>query len=221
MTARELELDFFQIYDVVNKAAGGDVSLRGTFDTRRQRMQMALLDYFATSASINGEPIVDTHAHLTWYRGIQPPEPIRAVMLENVFGKQKIRTGTGDGLLVPTQQIAPGSPFPDQLDHYKVYRLADVLRVPNDALSLRSRFGASRVRVEVPQYFAVPVDKRHGTKAFAIQNRRAHLLILGITMREHEAKISVRNQFDRRTSLELGRSVMLAVPSIMLDWKPA
>jgi hypothetical protein len=221
MTARELGLDFFQIYDVANKRAGGEVALRGMFDVRRQPMRMALLDYFATPASSNGEPVVDSHAHLTWYRGVQPPEPIRAVMLENAFGRLKIRTGTGDGLLVPTQQMIPGSPFPDRLDHYKVYRLADVLRVPNPSLKLRSQFGACRVRVEVPQYFAVPVEKQHGTKGSAIQNSRAHLLIFGIAVREHEAKISVKNQFDKRTSLELGRSVMLAVPSIVRDWKPA
>jgi hypothetical protein len=47
------------------------------------------------------------------------------------------------------------------------------------------------------------------------------LLIVGITVQEHEARVSVKNQSDRRTSLELGRNVMLAVPSVVRDWKPA
>jgi hypothetical protein len=221
MTAQELGLDYFQIYDAVNKAAAGSVLLRGAFDVRRQRMQLALLDHFATPVSPNGEPSVDMHAHLTWYRGVQPPEPIRAVVLENIFGKLKIRTGTGQGLLVPTQQMAQRSAFPNALDHYKVYRLADVLRVPETTLKLRDQFGESKVQVQVPQYFAVPVEKRHGTKAFEVQNTRAHLLIVGITVRDLEAKVPIRNQFDRRTSVEIGRTVMLAVPSAVRDWKPA
>jgi hypothetical protein len=221
MTAQDLALDYFQIYDVVNKAAAGAVLLRGPFDVRRQKMGLALLDYFATPASKSGEPCVDSHAHLTWYRSIQGPEPIRAVTLENAFGVLKIRTATGSGLLVPTQQIAPASPFPDWLDHYKVYRLADVLRIPESTLQLQDQFGSSDAQVQVPLYFAAPVEKRHGTKAFLIQNTRAHLLIVGLSVRDLEAKVAVRNQFDKRTSLEIGRRVMLAVPSVLRDWKPA
>ena len=95
MTAHDLALDYFQIYDVVNKEAAGEVLLRGAFDVSRQKMRLALLDYFATPVSKDGEPYVDRHAHLPWYRGIQGPEPVRAVTLENTFGKLKIRTATG------------------------------------------------------------------------------------------------------------------------------
>jgi hypothetical protein len=38
---------------------------------------------------------------------------------------------------------------------------------------------------------------------------------------ELEEKVSVRNQFEKRTSLEIGRSVLLAVPSAVREWKPA
>jgi hypothetical protein len=221
MTAQDLGLDYFQIYDVANKPAAGGVLLRGAFDVRRQKMQMTLLDQFASPVSKKGEPCVDSHAHLTWYRGVQPPEPIRAVTLENTFGRLKIRTGTGHGMLVPTQQIAQGSPFPDNLDHYKVYRLADVLDVPQSTMNLQDQFGPSDVQVQVPLYFAAPVEKRHGTKAFQIQNKRAHLLIVGISVRDLEQTVSIRNQFDKRTSVRIGRSVMLAVPSIVSDWTPA
>ena len=221
MTAHDLALDYFQIYDVVNKEAAGEVLLRGEFDVGRQKMRLALLDYFATPVSKDGEPYVDRHAHLTWYRGIQGPEPVRAVTLENTFGKLKIRTATGAGLLVPTQQIAQASPFPDRLDHYKVYRLADVLQVPSSTVTLQDQFGSSKAQMQVPLFFATPVDKRHRMKQFEIQNTRAHLLIVGISVRDLEEKVSVRNQFDKRTSLEIGRSVLLAVPSAVRDWKPA
>jgi hypothetical protein len=41
---------------------------------------------------------------------------MRAVILENQFGKFEIRTGRGEGLLVPTQKKEPGSVFPTTLD---------------------------------------------------------------------------------------------------------
>jgi hypothetical protein len=221
MTAQELALDYFEIYDVVNKPAAGSVLLRGAFDVRRQRMRLALLDHFATSVSKNGELRVDSHAHLTWYRSVQPQEPLRAVTLENTFGTLKIRTGNGCGLLVPTQPIAQSSPFPDALDHYKVYRLADVLSIPQSTLTLEDQFGSSEAQVQVPLYFAAPVEKRHGTKSYRIQNTRAHLLIVGVSVRDLEEKVPVRNQFEKRTSVEIGRSVMLALPSVVSHWKPA
>jgi hypothetical protein len=122
MTAKELKLDYFQIYDVANRQATGNIFLQGQFDKQRLRMQLALLDFFANPVAKNAEPIYDKNAHLTWYRGgVQPPEPMRAVILENQFGKFEIRTGRGEGLLVPTQKKEPGSVFPTTLDHYKVY----------------------------------------------------------------------------------------------------
>jgi hypothetical protein len=221
MTAKDLKLDYFQIYDVVNKPAAGIVQVRGQFDVRPQKMQLALLDFFANPVANNGESLYDSDAHLAWYRGIQPPEPMRAVNLENQFGKLKIRTGTGNGLLVPTQKVEQGFRFPETLDHYKVYRLTYVEKVPEAALKLRDQFGASDVRLQVPLFLAVPVAKRHGTKQFPIQNERVHLLICSMTARDIEKKVTLRNQFDKRPSVWTVRSVMLAVPGITLDWKPA
>ena len=126
MTAKELKLDYFKFYDVANREVDGDVLLRGQFDQRPQKMRLRLLDYFANPVSKNNEPLYDKNAHLAWYRGVQPSEPPRRVVLENQFGKFDIRTGTGYGLLVPTQKVEPGSVFPNELDHYKVYRLLDV-----------------------------------------------------------------------------------------------
>jgi hypothetical protein len=39
-------------------------------------MRLKLLDFFANPVSKNGEPLYDKNAHLAWYRGVQPPEPI-------------------------------------------------------------------------------------------------------------------------------------------------
>ena len=218
MTAKELKLDYFQIYDLENRPAAGNILLQGQFDQRRLKMQLALVDYFGNPVSKNGEPIYDKNAHLAWYRGVQPAEPIRRVVLENQFGKFDIRTGTGYGLLVPTQKVEPGSAFPKELDHFKVYRLVDVEQVPEVTLKLRDQFGASEARLRLPLYFAVPVTKRVGTKEFPIQNGHAHLLIFSITLRNVEKKITLRNQFSR-ASVNVVRSIMLAVPSVKREWK--
>jgi len=219
MTAKELRLDYFQIYDVANREATGKVLLQGQFDERPLKMELALLDFFANPVAKNAEPIYDKNAHLTWYRGVQPPEPMRAVVLETQFGRFEIRTGRAYGLLVPTQKVKSGSVFPKTLDHYKVYRLVDVERVPDVTLKLRDQFGASEARMRLPLYFAVPVRKRHEIKEYPIQNERAHLLIFGITPRDLQKKVTLRNQFTKGTSLAIVRSLMLAVPSIKREWK--
>lgn len=223
MTASELRLDYFLFYDVGTKVAAGQVGVRGPFDSRRVAMHLSVLDHFATPVVKNGEPLHDRHAHLVWYRGVQPPEPARAITLKHQFGTLKIRTGVGQGLLVPTQKIGQGSQYPDALDHYKAYRLLDVDSVQKTSVSLRDEFGASRVRMLAPFYFAVPVDKRHGTKAFKTLNARAHLLIYAITTEEFDepTSITIWNQFDKRQSVSLSRAVMLAAPSVMKQWSLA
>jgi len=223
MTAADLRLDYFQIYEVGTKVAAGNVLLRGQFDSRRVKMHLSVLDHFATPVSKNGEPLHDRHAHLVWYRGVQPPEPKRAVRVENQFGTFRICIASGQGLLVPTQKIEEGSQYPDALDHYKVYRLADVDIVQKTRVDLRDQFGASRVRLLAPLYFAVPVEKRHDTKEFPVQNDRAHLLLFAINTVDLEemTKVNIWNQFDKRKSIDVLHGVMLAVPGVKKDWKLA
>ena len=220
MTAQELKLDYFKFYDVENREAEGDVLLRGQFDQRPQKMQLRLLDFFANPVSKNGEPLYDKNAHLAWYRGVQPSEPLRRVVLENQFGRFDIRTGTGYGLLVPTQKVERSSAFPEGLDHFKVYRLVDVEQVRERSLKLRDQFGSEEVRLRLPLFLAVPVTKRHVDKAYPIHNERAHLLIFSITTREVATRIKLRNQFASGIAVAVVRSLMLAAPSVKRDWKP-
>lgn len=219
MTAQDLKLDYFKFYDVENREVDGDVALRGQFDQRPVKMRLRLLDFFANPVSKNGEPMYDKNAHLTWYRGVQPPEPPRRVVLENQFGKFDIRTGTPYGLLVPTQKLEPGSAFPAGLDHFKVYRLLDVEQTPGNVWKLRDQFGADEVKLRLPLYFAVPVVKRFAGKNYPIHNERAHLLIFSITTREIQKAIKLRNQFTRSTGVKVVRSLMLGAPSVKLEWK--
>ena len=112
MTAKDLKLDYFQIYDVANRQATGNVLLQGQFDRRVLKMDLGLLDFFANPVAKNAEPIYDKNAHLTWYRGVQPPEPMRAVILENQFGKFEIRTGTGYRVARPDPESGIGKCVP-------------------------------------------------------------------------------------------------------------
>ena len=220
MTAAGFGLDYFQVYDVATKPAGAVVQARGQFDSRRQQMRLSVLECFATPVSKNGEPIHDRHAHLAWYTGVQPAEPVRRIRVENQFGAFRICTAAGRGLLVPTQKIEQGSRYPDTLDHYKVYRLTDVATVQNTTVQLRDQFGASRVKVFAPVFFAVPVAKRHDAKEFPIQNDGAHLMFFAITALDlaDRPTVSIWNQFDKRRSLDLLRAVILGVPSVKKEW---
>jgi len=47
------------------------------------------------------------------------------------------------------------------------------------------------------------------------------VLIFSINVRNVEKKITLRNQFSRGASVNVVRSVMLAVPSLKREWKPA
>src|SRR5262249_17926245 len=152
MNAKELKLDYFKFYDIENKEGVADVQLRGQFDPRPVRMSLRLLDFFANPVSKNGEPLFDKNAHLAWYRGVQPTEPPRRVVLENQLGKFNIRTGPGYGLLVPTEKMEQGSAFEKELDHLKVSRLLDVEEVPPKILPLKDQFGADDVQLRLPLY---------------------------------------------------------------------
>lgn len=218
MTAKELRLDYFKFYDVENREAAGDIQIKGQFDRRPVKMRIRMVDYFGNAVSKNGEPLYSKHAHLAWHRGLQPAEPPRLVVVENQFGKFEIRTGTGYGILVPTQKVEAGSEFPKELDHYKVYRLLDAEDHPAVVLKLKDQFRTEEVKLRLPQYFAVPVAKRHGEKSYPIMNEKAHLLIFSITSREIQKEIRIKNQI-KSTGLKVVRSLMLAAPSVKHEWK--
>jgi hypothetical protein len=110
--------------------------------------------------------------------------------------------------------------FPNELDHYKVYRLLDAEQVPAKVLALRDQSGDEEVKLRLPLYFAVPVTKRHGDKTDPILNERAHLLIFSIATREFQKTIKLRNQFARGVAVVVVRSLMLGAPSLKLEWKP-
>lgn len=168
MNAKELKLDYFQIYDVANRLATGNILLQVQFDKQGLKMQLALLDFFANPVAKNAEPIYDKNAHLTWYRGVQPPEPMRAVILENQFGKFEIRTGKGTGCSSRLTRWNRGVCTPRH-SITKVYQVVDVGIVPDITLKLRDQFGASEARLGRPLF--LQFQSENATRRRSIPSR--------------------------------------------------
>jgi len=217
MTAKNLKLDHFQIYDVSDEKAPFSVALKGQFDDKSQKSKLISLTGFANPVRKNDEPIYNRQAHLTVYNLYQSPEPTRAVWLKNQFGKQKIYTGNANILLSPAKKYRRGSTFPKKLDHYKVYRVINGKSI-NRTVKLRDQFGKSKVKVLTPYGFAVPVRKRHDGKTYPIHNKKAHLVLYQITHHQQKESIKVRDQFGKY-KLDVFLSVLLAVPSKKIKWK--
>jgi hypothetical protein len=218
MTAQDLKLDYFKFYDVANLDLQELVTLKGQFDEEPERALLRILTFFANPVSKNDEPIYDKYAHLNWYvLSERVPDPTRKLVLENQFGRSEILIGPAFALLAPARKYEPGSAFPKQLDHYKVYRTLAAEPLMQE-VKLEDQFGADEVRVSYPVAFAVPVHKEHEGRTFQINNEKAHLLIYQITSYKAEKTIRVRDQFGRYT-LHVMRSILLAVPTVKQDWK--
>jgi hypothetical protein len=225
MNAQELKLDYFTIYDVADYRVEYKVALQGQFDEEPKEAVLVALSYFANPVSKNREPIYDPNAHLTWYALYQPePERPRTVVVENQFGQQTIWIGRPWALAVPAQKETGGpeglSPFPEGLDHFKLYWVLEGEPV-NKVVALQDQFDieeAGETKVSFPFLFGVPVKKEYRGEVSPGYNEEAHLMIYRITPRLWEQARGVRDQFVARDLTFLQR-VLLAVPSVKLEWE--
>ena len=217
-TAQDLKLDYFNFYDVANQSAGYVVGLQGQFDKQPEQAQVTYLNLFANPASKNGEPMYDKNAHLSFYNLYDPtPDPTRQVTYEDQFGKQEIYIGRAYGLLVPTQKSFPGSQFPRELDHYKVYQVLHAEPAMKE-VSLEDQFGKLPIRVYMPRFFAVPVRKWYQGQTYGVNNATAHLNLYQIYPTAVQQTIATRDQFSQRHQIVF-RSVLMGAPCKKLDWK--
>ncbi len=218
MNAKELQLDYFQIYNVTNQWVNHTVYLKTQFDPQPDLGHLKYLIWFANSARKNGEPFYDKKAHLAIYYLYQPaPEQMREVALENQFGKQKIIAGEAFCLLAPAMKIGRGSRFPKKLDHYKAYHVLDGKPVNKD-VKLKDQFGVNKVKVTYPYAFAAPAEKRHEGRVIPVRNKKTHLILYKITPYRIEKMRTTYDQFGRH-QLNFNWSFLLAVPSLKLQWR--
>ena len=219
MNARELKLDYFQIYDVANQWIPEPVLLKDQFDREFERGRVIFLDWFANPVSKNGEPFFDESAHLTGYYLYQSiPDPVRHVVLENQFGKHRIVIGRAMRLLVPAaKKTKEGILFREELSHYKVYQVLQGEPLGKE-VKLRDQFGAAEGKVIYPYGFAVPAEKKHDGRHFPIYNEKAHLLLYRLLTPGTRRGVAAKDQFGRYY-LGIYQAVLLAVPSVKLEWR--
>lgn len=218
----EFRLDHFKLYEVQPYSGGGATpELRGQFDSRDRPFVLNLLRQFANPVSKNGEGIKDRNNHLTAYEiSTTAPEPQRAVVVDNQFGRQKMKIGPVHFLLVPALKIEPGIGMPENLDHFKCYKVLES-RPLDIAVSLEDQFDSeSKVQVWEPVLFGVPTLKKYGGKTYEIKNPKEHLTIYRITDKKYSLARDVQDQFQKvPIQLAIFRSASLAVPSLKLEWE--
>jgi hypothetical protein len=219
----DFKLDHFKLYDVQPYSSGATPVLRGQFDGAERPAVVGMLRQFANPVSKDGEPIQDRNNHLTVYDVATTfPEPTRVIRLENQFGKQELIIDRLLFLLVPAQKIEPGLGYPDTLDHYKGYRVANGSSI-NRTVSLADQFDVEdSVPVLEPLVFCVPVLKKYGGRVEEIKNPQDHPTIYRIAGKEYQIAREVLDQFfPRPIQLDIIRSQTLAVPSLKLEWSLA
>lgn len=213
----QYKLDHFKVYQVKEQRAEQVVMVQGQFDKEPKKIFIRGFLAFANPVSKNESKILDKNGHLTWYVFNQEkPDPKRAVILENQFGKQKIVLGQPRFLLAPTEKHERGSAFPKNLDHYVAYEVTDAGSI-NKTVSLVDQFGRDdKVLVRSAKFFCVPVTKIHDKKVFKIRNERDHLTVYDITPKAFAKDLNTTDQFGNH-KMSVTRSYQLGVPTLKLE----
>jgi hypothetical protein len=229
MDSKKLKLDHFLIYNVPNEEVRRKVSLKGLFDLAPVNGEIVYLDLFANPVTKDGEPVLDLEAHFTMYNLFSPDEPMRAVWVENQFSglaEQKWYLGNPFYLMAPAHKYdREPSPsklpsFPDNLDHYKVYRVLDTAGDSVDReVKLKDQFGRYQVAVGAPVAYAVPVEKEHERKRYPIIKEQPHLTIYRLSPKSFPKTFWASDQFVGRRLGPAVRMVWLAVPAICRKWE--
>ena len=222
-TPPKFKIDHFKVYktDTLKAVIPFAVKVSDQFDLTAPRPATPLfIEYFANPVSKNGEKIIDSTAHLTWYR-LKEDTLVRPrwVRITNQFGTFRWSLGEAVYLLVPTHKIEPNIPFPDtlRLDHFKCYEVLAMDPIQRE-VTLVDQFDKKLTRkeeaiVDRPLFLGVPVMKN----GRPIKNRSDHLACYHISVSPgpippRPMNVIFRNQFVQDT-LTTRESYMLCVPS--------
>ena len=216
-----LTVQHFRIYDVQSVPFEAHVRLTDQLDPAAKDAKLTVLTHFANPSrkvhSGHTAGVDRPDEHFDVYALDQPqPEPRRTVRFRNQFGQHSVDIREPLSLLVPAQKTShPGSSFPDDLDHYKCYRIVAINTAPSlPVVTLGDQFGShSGVQVKDPVLFCIPVKKeREGEPPKEIIKSFDHLAIYDLPPMAVPQQITTRDQFGDRP-LSVLRSVMLAVPT--------
>lgn len=215
------KIDHFKVYQVNRVETEFPLRLLDQFDPAAKDARTVGITHFANAVEkTHGGTTTDIqnrHAHLTFYRiDQQQPEPLRTVRYRNQFGQHSVNIREAVVLLVPSEKISDDdSQFPQDLDHFKCYRVVQVNTAPPlPVVDLVDQFGAQNgVQVMAPRLFCNPVEKqRPNGEVTPITNKNDHLAIYEITADPENRDISIENQFQTQ-NLSVIEGMMLAVPT--------
>ena len=204
---------------------------KGQFEGERAiEHWLAAFAFFAAPVTKDGGEIHDPDAHLSWYYLLPTTEVDRRVTIKNQFDpdEQEIVLGRPWALLVPTRKEAivtesDGrlrlSEFPEELDHFKVYRVREAPPITR-GVELADQFSTGSAKVTRLHYFAVPVIKKHKGEETPIQHETNHLAIYDLHRRplRRSKWVRVFNQFFDGY-VRIKDSLGLAVPTAKLGWE--
>ena len=126
------------------------------------------IDFLSNPTRKDSFEIVDGVEHLTWYRA-HGADTFLEVEYTNQFGADTVRIDSVKYLLLPTAKEQP-DPFPEELDHYKAYRIRDPVEFDR-TVELEDQFdilnGVTESIVTVkPIYFLTPALKNYEEPMF-------------------------------------------------------
>jgi hypothetical protein len=167
-------------------------------------------------------PINNPDAHLLCYPVETPTQPPRLVKVSNQFGVADLKTGSPQGLCLPTWKSLSGPPNiqpnqPPGLDHFTCYpvQYADATRFKHPTnVKVQDQFTTAPVKVTIgePVRLCLPTTKIVGHAVFKAANPKAHLLCFQVSKTPHPPFVYDENQFGTDQIL-LQDTTVLCLPS--------
>ncbi len=175
-------IDAFVFYRVHRVEKEISASLRGQFDEHGYAVRTSNISHFGNPAQIDSCQITDENAHLTWYDVRQRRlDPEREVEIDNQYETTTLKLLQPRAMLLPAEKASDAnSAFPEDLDHYKCYKVRDGSSL-NRTVVITDQWESYPIELQEPAYFCVPVEKRVGSRVdddvYPISNATDHLTI--------------------------------------------
>ena len=226
MVWETLILDHFQCFDASwwNQPEEEVVELKDQFHDESFEASLGTTICFCVpTEKLHNEvltPILYPNNYLMVYSLYHEEQPQEwSVEVDNQFGDQMLTVSGPVALAVPTQN--EGHEPPVGLDHFLLYEVIEGTSVNVSVTLQNDYFGPSCV-VELPAYFACPVQKTHEAEVMEIQNPEAHVVLYQKSWTGYwdpGPYVHVFNQFVEQ-EFRLYMLTLVAVPSEKLDWTP-
>lgn len=207
-------IDHYLVYRVNPTVLGPfSVILRDQFSPQQTTHVATPMEFFANPVSKNGEGIVDTLLHYSWWR--ITPQPFSAtVIASNQFGDQVLQVSDAEYLLnTALKNPHTASDRPPLANHYECYRATGSF-VPR-TVTLQDQFGTFQGTVFAPEWFCNGVEKVYLGLTDPIVRPDAHLVCYRVQVAPVISPITILflDQF-RIAQTTLSEPTWLCVPTI-------